>query len=147
MTRRFRWLAAVIATFALLGASCGGDTTDPETDDTPDLTTTPTTTATTPPPEPDVTAEGSAFAPAALTETPNDEGQIEIVFENDDPLLHNISVTDGDSPSDAATLYFDGQAITGPDAILSYTFDAPAAGDYLFYCQFHPEMTGTLTVA
>jgi plastocyanin len=93
--------------------------------------------------EADLTAENIAFSPAELTLQPQD-GQVSFVFENVDPVAHNVAVTAGSDAS--APPLFEGEFITGP-AKITYSFEAPDPGDYFFYCQAHPaEMTGTLTV-
>jgi len=93
--------------------------------------------------EADLTAENIAFSPAELTLQPQD-GQVSFVFENVDPVAHNVAVTAGSDAS--APPLFEGEFITGP-AKITYSFEAPDPGDYFFYCQAHPaQMTGTLTV-
>jgi len=62
-------------------------------------------------------------------------------FDNTDPgIPHNVEIKDANGES-----MFKGQIITGP-AKASYQVPALAAGSYMFLCDVHPTMTGTLTV-
>jgi len=62
-------------------------------------------------------------------------------FDNNDPgIPHNVEIKDANGLS-----MFKGQIITGP-AKASYQVPALAAGTYMFVCDVHPTMTGTLTV-
>jgi plastocyanin len=61
-------------------------------------------------------------------------------FNNNDPgVPHNVEIKDANGMS-----MFKGQIITGP-ATISYQVPALAAGSYMFVCDVHPNMTGTLT--
>ena len=63
-------------------------------------------------------------------------------FDNNDPgTPHNVEIKDAGGAS-----VFKGQIITGP-AKAMYQVPALAAGTYMFVCDVHPTMTGTLTVA
>jgi len=63
-------------------------------------------------------------------------------FDNNDPgIPHNVEIKDANGMS-----MFKGQIITGP-AKISYQVPALAAGTYMFVCDVHPNMTGTLTAA
>jgi plastocyanin len=65
-----------------------------------------------------------------------------IDFDNNDAAIpHNIEITAANGTS-----VFKGQIITGP-ATISYQIPALAAGTYMFECDVHPFMNGTLTVA
>jgi plastocyanin len=62
-------------------------------------------------------------------------------FDNNDPgIPHNVEIKDATGAS-----MFKGEIITGP-AKASYEVPALAAGSYMFLCDVHPTMTGTLTV-
>jgi plastocyanin len=62
-------------------------------------------------------------------------------FDNNDPgVPHNIEIRDASGAS-----MFKGQIITGP-VKASYRVPALAAGTYIFLCDVHPTMTGTVTV-
>jgi len=61
-------------------------------------------------------------------------------FDNNDPgIPHNVEIKDANGTS-----LFKGQIITGP-AKISYQVPALASGSYMFVCDVHPNMTGTLT--
>ena len=63
-------------------------------------------------------------------------------FANNDPgVPHNVEIKNASGAS-----MFKGQIITGP-AKMSYQVPALAAGSYMFLCDVHPNMTGTLTVS
>jgi plastocyanin len=62
-------------------------------------------------------------------------------FTNNDPgIPHNVEIKDATGAS-----VFKGEIVTGP-AKASYQVPALAAGTYMFICDVHPNMTGTLTV-
>jgi len=62
-------------------------------------------------------------------------------FSNNDPgIPHNVEIKDATGAS-----MFKGEIVTGP-AKASYQIPALAAGAYMFVCDVHPNMTGTLTV-
>jgi len=64
-----------------------------------------------------------------------------LVFDNNDPgVPHNIEIRDATGAS-----MFKGKIFTGP-AKASYEVPALAAGSYVFLCDVHPTMTGTVTV-
>jgi plastocyanin len=63
-------------------------------------------------------------------------------FDNNDPgVPHNVEIRDASGASE-----FKGEIITGP-AQVSYQIPALAAGSYVFLCDVHPTMTGTVTVS
>jgi plastocyanin len=62
-------------------------------------------------------------------------------FDNNDAgIPHNVEIKNA-----GGTSMFKGQIITGP-AKVSYQVPALPAGSYMFVCDVHPNMTGTLTV-
>jgi plastocyanin len=62
-------------------------------------------------------------------------------FENNDPgIPHNVEIKDASGAS-----RFKGQIVTGPMKV-TYQIPALEAGTYMFVCDVHPNMTGTLTV-
>jgi plastocyanin len=87
-----------------------------------------------------VTAEGIKFLESTLTAP---AGQpLTIVFENKDPVPHNIAIFDS---SQMTKSYFHGTVITGPGTV-TYTVPALQPGTYYFHCDVHPTMNGTLVV-
>ena len=73
------------------------------------------------------------------------EADAELVFKNDDKgIPHNVSIYAG---ADAkAPPILKGDIIAGP-ADITYHFKTPAAGDYYFQCDVHPNMNGKVHVA
>lgn len=70
--------------------------------------------------------------------------EVKVDFVNSDvDVYHNVAVYDGDGP-DAAPV-FNGEGFAGEDE-REYTFTAPRPGTYVFVCDFHPNMKGTLVV-
>jgi plastocyanin len=68
-----------------------------------------------------------------------------IHFENKDPgVQHNIAIFP--SENDLQNPLFQGEIITGPDAI-DYQVPALDPGTYYFHCDIHPTMNGKVVVA
>jgi len=68
--------------------------------------------------------------------------EVTVDFLNSDvDVYHNLAIYDGEGP-DAAPI-FNGEGFPGEDERV-YTFKAPKAGAYVFVCDFHPNMKGTL---
>jgi plastocyanin len=68
---------------------------------------------------------------------------IELEFDNEEPVGHNVQIFDG--PDGSAPSLFDGEVITGPRTI-PYAIAPLAPGEYFFHCRIHPTtMTGTIT--
>jgi plastocyanin len=83
-----------------------------------------------------VVAKDLAFQPTSLTikaDTPT-----EIVLDNQEAVPHNIAVKDA-----AGAEVFKGKIVTS--AKETNAVPALAAGSYTFWCEVHPNMTGTLT--
>ncbi len=87
----------------------------------------------------DVTAQGIQFQQTSLAATANQAFQIQ--FHNADAgVPHNIAIKDA-----SGAIVFAGQIFSG-DATQTYDVKALPAGTYQFFCQVHPNMTGTLTI-
>jgi plastocyanin len=73
------------------------------------------------------------------------DAPIELEFENQEPVAHNVQILDG--PDDSAPSLFDGAPITGP-ATTTYEIAPLPPGEYFFLCRLHPgtAMEGTITV-
>jgi len=88
-----------------------------------------------------VAAQGIQFLNKELTvkaEVPAD-----IIFDNKDKgIVHNVAVA---SDADFTKRVFTGDVIPGVKTI-DYRFRAPAAGEYYFRCDIHPNMQGKLIV-
>ena len=86
-----------------------------------------------------VTAQGIAFQETSIEAAANQAFQIK--FHNADAgVPHNIVIKDA-----SGTSVFTGQIFSG-DATQTYDVKALPAGTYQFFCQVHPNMTGTLTI-
>jgi plastocyanin len=126
MTRRFRWLYAMLAVVALLGAACGGDTAD-------DGGATPTTAA------PTDGGGGAtlelvdfAFSPTDLTVSSGDT----LTLSNEGATPHTFTIADEG---------IDEQVASGESGEVTIDLDP---GSYDFVCTLHESegMVGTLTV-
>jgi hypothetical protein len=73
------------------------------------------------------------------------DSPIELEFENQEPVAHNVQILDG--PDDSAPSLFDGPQITGP-ATTTYEIAPLPPGEYFFLCRLHPgtAMQGTVVV-
>ncbi len=72
-------------------------------------------------------------------------GAAEVILKNEDKgIPHNISFYGGADAT--APSFFKGDIIAGP-AELTYHFTTPAAGEYFFQCDVHPNMNGKAKVA
>lgn len=63
-----------------------------------------------------------------------------LVFENQDTVSHNVSIY---AEGASTTKLFDGVVFGGPSTRW-YPVPTLAAGTYVFKCDLHPNMTGTL---
>lgn len=71
-------------------------------------------------------------------------GEVFMEFDNEDEgTYHNVAIYDGEGPEAAPV--FNGRGIAGVRK-QTYEFEAPEAGSYVFVCDFHPNMKGTLVV-
>jgi plastocyanin len=83
-----------------------------------------------------VVAKDLAFSPTSLTvdaDTPT-----EIVLDNQEAAPHNIAIKDA-----AGATVFNGEIFSSKQ--VTNAVPALAAGLYTFWCEVHPNMTGTLT--
>lgn len=84
-----------------------------------------------------VVAKDLVFQQTALTAKAGTAFTID--FDNQDSVPHNIAIKDA-----AGATLFKGEIVTGKK--VAYNVAALAAGQYAFWCEVHPNMTGTLTV-
>jgi len=71
--------------------------------------------------------------------------EVSITFENSDDLQHNVAIYANEADADAQqNPIFQGEIITGTS--VTYEFTAPDAGEYVFQCDVHPAMRGTVIV-
>ena len=138
--RRASWLVLTLAAGLALGLSaCGDDDDDSETADEEQATETEATEepAAEEPVEDseaaggEVSIEGFAFVPADLQVSVGDT----VTWTNLDPTSHTVTDDSG---------AFDSGSVSG-DGTFELTFDT--AGEFAYHCDFHPGMTGTVTVA
>ena len=94
------------------------------------------------PNSPTLVAVDIAFDKAELTVPAN--RPFTIVFENrDENVPHNVSIYAGPGRQDRR---FEGQVFKGP-ATRWYSMPGLAPGTYVFACDIHPYMTGTVTAS
>ena len=84
-----------------------------------------------------VVAKNLAYETTTLTAPADKEFQID--FDNQDSAPHNIAIKDA-----SGAQQFKGDVVTGQK--VTYNVGALPAGSYTFWCEVHPNMTGTLTV-
>jgi plastocyanin len=84
-----------------------------------------------------IVAKNIAFEPTTVTVKAG--SPTDIVLDNQDSAPHNIAIKD----ASGATV-FKGEIISGPTQ-KTYNVAALTAGTYQFWCEVHPNMTGTLT--
>ena len=125
-------MIAIGAGLALTLTSCSGD------DDTATTTAAPTTEASTSGTEPGAAAPAAGntitiadFSFSGVTEVPVGTT---VVVTNTDPSSHTWTAGDGT---------FDSGSLSQGDTF-EFTFDT--VGEFAFACNFHPSMTGTITV-
>ena len=84
--------------------------------------------------------------------TPNDytvatDSTVTLNFTNNGAAAHNVRVAGEDNQYNTSD-----DAVSDPDLIIAggrgkLTWKAPSkAGEYLFHCDFHPDLKGTITV-
>ena len=113
-----------LAVIALMGAACGGDDESGSTEETTENGGGGGGSVT-------LTAVDIAFDPTELSAAAGDS----IEFVNEDETEHNFTAEDAGIDEDA-------------DAGATVTIDLAdvEAGSYDFFCEYHPDMTGTLEV-
>ena len=84
-----------------------------------------------------VVAKDLLFQPTALTAEADTPFTID--FDNQESAPHNIAIKDA-----AGAVSFKGEIVSTKK--ITYSVPALAAGSYTFWCEVHPNMTGTLTV-
>jgi plastocyanin len=90
-----------------------------------------------------VTAADVQFDTDTIQLTAGEETAIE--FVNEDQLVHNIAIYPDDAAADnQSDALFDGDDITG--TTVTYQVPALEAGEYVFQCDTHPDMNGTVVV-
>ena len=84
-----------------------------------------------------ISAKDIAYSTTTLTAKADTPFQID--FDNQDNAPHNIAIKDA-----SGAQKFKGEVVTGQK--VTYNVEALPAGSYTFWCEVHPNMTGTLTV-
>jgi plastocyanin len=84
-----------------------------------------------------VVAKDIAFSPTAIT-LPADTAT-PVVLDSQEAAPHNIAIKDA-----AGATVFKGDIVTQQK--VTYNVGPLAAGSYTFWCEVHPNMTGTVTV-
>jgi plastocyanin len=112
--------------------ACGGGSSGSGTDSSTDI-----------PPSDRLSIRASSlkFDKKTLVALPN--RSVTVTFENDEGVLHNFAVYKDKS---AKEKIYGGEIFNGKKTV-DETFTAPAAGEYFFRCDVHPDtMTGTFLV-
>jgi plastocyanin len=70
---------------------------------------------------------------------------VSLTLDNLDSVEHNVSLYANEPDADAQENHiFEGERITATS--ITYEFKAPDAGEYVFQCDVHPIMRGTVVV-
>ena len=93
------------------------------------------------PASPRISADGITFEKAALAVPAN--RAFTLVFENRENVPHNVSIYADGAHQDRR---FEGVVFSGP-ATRWYPVPALAPGTYVFVCDVHPNMAGSLVAA
>ena len=114
----------------------------------PTIAPTPKPTAAPTPPKADVTIIAQSYTFTTIAVTAAAGKPFTLAFLNLDPDVgHNVHIVRPDG-SDPIKYSLAGQGFDFVDGVASKVFQVPALkpGTYPFFCDAHPEMTGTLTV-
>ena len=84
-----------------------------------------------------VVAKDIAYQPTSLSIPANTATTI--TFDNQDAAPHNIAIKDA-----SGAQVFKGEIVTQQK--IAYNVNALPAGAYQFWCEVHPNMTGTITI-
>ena len=84
-----------------------------------------------------IVAKDIAFNPTTMTIPANTATAI--TFDNQDAAPHNVAIKDA-----SGAQVFKGEIVTQTKT--TYNVNALPAGAYQYWCEVHPNMTGTLTV-
>ena len=91
-----------------------------------------------------ISAEGVQFNTDALEFKAGEESHLH--FTNEDSVQHNVAIYEDTAAADSQTdVLFDGEIISGGDDA-DYSIPALDKGEYVFQCDIHPAMRGTVTV-
>lgn len=127
-----------ICLVAMVTAACSDDqqATPPETTTTVPATTTAQAEVTTTAATGNETAPTLSITIAAFRFTGDETGAVgdTVQVTNSDSVGHTWTSTDGAFHS----------GVIGPGDSITYTFEA--AGTYPYFCQIHPEMSGSITI-
>jgi plastocyanin len=131
----------VSAAVIVAGAGCGGDDSDSTAETTAAAVTAQTEVDTTDPPPPATTAAAPetgeneiVIADFAFTGVTEVAVGTTVVVTNADPATHTFTAVDGT---------FDSGALSMDD---TFEFTFTEAGEFAYFCNFHPSMTGTIVV-
>jgi len=83
-------------------------------------------------------AKDIAFSPTSIA-APADEA-FQILLDNQESVPHNVAIKDG-----SGAVLFKGEIVTSTQ--VTNNIPPLAAGTYQFFCEVHPNMTGTLTAS
>ena len=83
-------------------------------------------------------AKDIAFSPTSIA-APTDEA-FQILLDNQESVPHNVAIKDA-----SGAVLFKGEIVTATQ--VTNNIPPLAAGTYQFFCEVHPNMTGTLTAS
>lgn len=125
----------IFLVLVLVSSACSEseETTEPETTTTAVVTSTTEAVTTTAPPADEATL---SITIAAFRFSGDESGAVgdTVQITNSDSVGHTWTSTDGAFHS----------GVIGSGETFTYTFEE--AGDYPFFCQIHPEMSGSITI-